>query len=78
MHPRAPLRPGHFEYRNRQLLAAADYVRAMPASKVFIGDLNMTPWSPYFARVLAASGTVDARRGFGTSPLGPPGIGCRS
>ena len=71
IHPRAPIRPKHFEYRNRQLLAAAEYARAMPAPKLFVGDLNTTPWSPYFGRVLSESGMVDARKGFGLLPSWP-------
>ncbi|MBC7929489.1 MAG: endonuclease/exonuclease/phosphatase family protein [Rubrivivax sp.] len=71
IHPHAPLRPKHFGYRNEQLLAAAEQARSLPAPKIFVGDLNTTPWSPYFGRVLAESGMVDARKGFGLLPTWP-------
>jgi endonuclease/exonuclease/phosphatase (EEP) superfamily protein YafD len=70
-HPRAPLRSGHFEFRNRQLEASANYVRGLPEPKVLVGDLNITPWSPYFDGLLSASGLVDARVGFGVLPTWP-------
>ena len=71
IHPRAPLRPGHFEARNRQLLAGAEFVRALPGPKIFVGDFNTTPWSPYFRRIEAVTGLADARKGFGLLPTWP-------
>jgi endonuclease/exonuclease/phosphatase (EEP) superfamily protein YafD len=71
LHPRAPLRPGHFEARNRQLLAGAEFVRALPEPKIFVGDFNATPWSPYFKRIEAETGLADARKGFGLLPTWP-------
>lgn len=71
IHPRAPLRPGHDEARNRQLLAAAEFVRGLPGPKILVGDLNTTEWSPYFKRVKGAAGLADAREGFGLLPTWP-------
>lgn len=73
IHPRAPLRPGHFEARNEQLLASAAFVRALPEPKIFVGDLNTTPWSPYFRRMETEMGLTNARRGFGLLPTWPVG-----
>lgn len=71
IHPRAPLRPGHFEARNRQLLAGAEFVGALEGPKVLVGDFNTTPWSPYFKRMTAVAGLADAREGFGLLPTWP-------
>lgn len=71
IHPRAPLRPNHFEYRNAQLADAARFVRDLPEPKVFLGDLNTTMWSPYYEDFILASGLIDARRGTGLLPTFP-------
>jgi len=71
IHPRAPLLPNHFEYRNEQLADAARFVRDLPVPHVFVGDLNTTPWSPYYKDFIARSGLVDARRGSGILPSFP-------
>lgn len=64
--------PAHglgFELRNKQLLGSigrnlADEARPL----VVIGDLNVSPWSPYFGEMIARSGLRDARRGAGPLP----------
>jgi endonuclease/exonuclease/phosphatase (EEP) superfamily protein YafD len=65
--------------RNEQLSATADWVTAMDGPVILAGDLNITPWSPFFRRLLDRSGMRDSRRGFGVqatwpSSLGPAGI----
>ena len=71
IHPEAPIRFGHFERRNRQLAAASEFVKSMPAPKIFTGDLNTTMWSPYFADLERQTGMRNARRGFGLLPTWP-------
>jgi endonuclease/exonuclease/phosphatase (EEP) superfamily protein YafD len=36
-----------------------------------LGDLNVTPWSPYFQELLAATGLRDSARGWGLQPSWP-------
>jgi endonuclease/exonuclease/phosphatase (EEP) superfamily protein YafD len=36
-----------------------------------LGDLNTTSWSPYFRDLVADSGLLDSRRGFGVEPSWP-------
>ena len=65
--------------RNEQLSATADLVAGMDGPVIVAGDLNATPWSPFFRRLLDRSGMRDSRRGFGVqatwpSSLGPAGI----
>lgn len=71
IHPRAPIRAGHFELRNAQLADAARFAREMPEPRVFVGDLNTTVWSPYIADFLRDSNLRDARRGSGLLPTFP-------
>lgn len=75
-----PLPPGTAEssfLRNEQLQQIAAYVRGQDAPRIVLGDLNVTPWSPYFADLLRDSGLKDTSRGRGrfgswpaTLPLG--------
>ena len=71
IHTHAPLREGHFEYRNEQLAAAVWYVRHLPSPKIFVGDLNTSLWSPYYSDFMRETGLVDAREGFGVLPSWP-------
>ncbi len=61
------------EGRNRQLRALADRVRQSQTPSLVLGDLNLSPWSPWFARLLADSGLRDSRRGRGIQPSWPAG-----
>jgi endonuclease/exonuclease/phosphatase (EEP) superfamily protein YafD len=38
---------------------------------VVAGDLNMSPWSPFFSRLVKASGLTDSEPGFGFQPTWP-------
>jgi len=48
--------------RNSQLEDLADRVMASEHRRVVIGDMNLTPFSPYFGRFVDRSGLQDARR----------------
>jgi endonuclease/exonuclease/phosphatase (EEP) superfamily protein YafD len=65
LHPPTPTRAHRFAKRNTQLAAAAARIRAVEGPRVLIGDLNTTPWSPYFADLVRDSGLRDARAGAG-------------
>ena len=44
---------------------AAELMRETPGPKVLLGDLNVTPWSPYFQDLVEGSGLRDVRVGSG-------------
>jgi endonuclease/exonuclease/phosphatase (EEP) superfamily protein YafD len=63
-----PLPPGSAEYasmRNEQLRHIAAYVQRQSRPIVVFGDLNVTPWSPYFADLLRESGLRNSSQGRG-------------
>ena len=65
------LPPAGREYlatRNRQLEAIGAYVEAQDDLVIVAGDLNVTPWSPSYKRMIRASGLKNARRGYGIKP----------
>ena len=73
-----PLPPGSAEYarlRNEQLQEIAALIRRRSTAAIVVGDLNCTPWSPYFTDLLRDSGLKNTaqRRGlFGSWPAWLP------
>lgn len=55
-HPLPPGSPGSARARNAQFRQIAALVRAQTVPVVVLGDLNTTPWSPFFADLLRESG----------------------
>jgi endonuclease/exonuclease/phosphatase (EEP) superfamily protein YafD len=54
------------QVRAAQLAIAAQFAAESPTRRVALaGDLNLTPWSPDFATLLAAGGLRDSARGHG-------------
>ena len=76
VHPPPSLRPAHAAHRLAVFDSIAKLCRERPGPKILIGDLNVTPWSYAFARLLHRAGLVDSEQGFGVQPtwrafLGP-------
>jgi endonuclease/exonuclease/phosphatase (EEP) superfamily protein YafD len=63
LHTRWPITPGLARYRDRALFAAAVRARASALPVIAAGDLNLTPDSPVFGRVLEDSGLRDVFAG---------------
>ncbi|MBI2812516.1 MAG: endonuclease/exonuclease/phosphatase family protein [Candidatus Melainabacteria bacterium] len=61
-HPILPVLP---EYRNEELRELADDALASQYPMVVMGDLNCTPWSYYFNKLLRDGKLYDSERGFG-------------
>ncbi len=73
-HPLPPVSAGSARDRNEQLMALALFARQAQQPLLVLGDLNTSPWSPYFARLLAASGLRDSADGRGILPSWPVGL----
>ena len=68
-HPVPPVGSGSARLRNEQLARLAELPREFPGSEfVLLGDLNTTPWSPFYARLERSSGLRNASRGHGYQP----------
>jgi len=70
--PPIPPAPMAAAARNRQLAALAALLGQPPdatnsgrVQRLLIGDLNLTPFSPYFSDLLTQTGMEDARRVYG-------------
>jgi endonuclease/exonuclease/phosphatase (EEP) superfamily protein YafD len=73
-HPFPPTRKSTSGHRNRQLEELAEYARSVKGPILFVGDLNVAPWSPHFKRLLRRSGLHDSRRGRGIQPTWQAGF----
>lgn len=65
-HPKVP-KPGT-TFRNDELDAIAHSIHNQTFPCILIGDLNCTPFSPVFEKLLNTSGLKDSERGFGIQP----------
>ncbi len=64
VHLASPTSPQHAARRNLQLDRLAGLLRAQPPAlpRLLVGDLNVTPFSPYMHDLLERTGMQDARR----------------
>jgi endonuclease/exonuclease/phosphatase (EEP) superfamily protein YafD len=79
VHTRSPTTFQRSLERDEQFEALADWARWQEQPAVIIGDLNVTPWSPAYRKLLIDGELNDSRNGFGAcaswpSFLGPIGI----
>lgn len=74
-HVRAPTSSGNAELRNAQFAGLARLLAADPnEAQVLLGDLNTTPWSPYYRQLVSATGMRNAALGRGYQPTWPAGF----
>jgi endonuclease/exonuclease/phosphatase (EEP) superfamily protein YafD len=69
-----PLRPGNKEYnrmRDVQLDATPAFLKQIETPILVLGDLNTTPWSFRFKRLLRDTGLLDSSKGRGIQPTWP-------
>lgn len=74
-HPPPPFGPVYSKHRNSQLAALPELVAEQDGPILLIGDLNVTPWCPYFRRLLKESGLKNSMQGFGFQPSWPADVG---
>jgi endonuclease/exonuclease/phosphatase (EEP) superfamily protein YafD len=70
-HTLPPIDNAYSWFRNNQIEAVAAYLGSVTGPKILLGDLNMTPWSPYFGALLSTAKLVDSSRGRGLEPTWP-------
>ncbi|MBN2685784.1 MAG: endonuclease/exonuclease/phosphatase family protein [Pontiellaceae bacterium] len=67
-HPLPPISSSYSAHRNSQLKELAAVAKNQRKPVLVMGDLNTTPWSPYFRKLLRDSGLRDSTKGFGFQP----------
>lgn len=70
-HPAAPVDKQAFRQRNQEFSAINDYLRSRSGRHLLLGDLNVTPWSPYYRRLVQGTNLSNGRIGFGIQPTWP-------
>lgn len=68
-HPLPPIGGEYSRQRNEQLMQLIPHAEKGPV--LLMGDLNTSPWSPYFKRLLKESGLKNSMKGFGFQPTWP-------
>jgi len=70
-HTLPPVSSEYARFRNEHLEAISQAVADLDAPVLLLGDLNVTPWSYFFRRLLRNSGLRNASRGRGVQPTWP-------
>jgi endonuclease/exonuclease/phosphatase (EEP) superfamily protein YafD len=70
-HPVPPVGGQYFAWRNGQFEQIAAWAPKQIGHVIVLGDLNVTPWSDHFRRLVSESGLWDCRRGFGLNVTWP-------
>ena len=70
-HPPPPVGAEYSNERNNQLAALPALIKKQNHPVLLIGDLNTTPWSPYFTKLVRESRLKNSMKGFGHQPTWP-------
>jgi len=70
-HPPPPIGAEMAQDRNKQLADLAGLVRQIQQPVLLLGDLNLSPWSPYFTQLLADADLQDSAAGRGIQASWP-------
>ena len=75
-HPIPPMNSRYFQARNRHLELLSQRIRkqdqsSVEAATIVVGDLNLTPWSPWYAKFVADAGLSDCIAGDRWASLTP-------
>jgi endonuclease/exonuclease/phosphatase (EEP) superfamily protein YafD len=62
IHPLPPMNGEQAEYRNTEIMGAAEWLAAQEETRILMGDLNLTPYSIWYRRLVATSGMAPVRR----------------
>jgi len=73
-HPIPPSGAENSQLRNQQLKSLPLLLSDCQGPVVLLGDLNTTPWSPHFRKLLRDSGLTDSARGYGWQTTWPAGL----
>jgi endonuclease/exonuclease/phosphatase (EEP) superfamily protein YafD len=69
-HPLPPVGRGYSRWRNEQLDQLPEHVQSsLPL--ILLGDLNISPWSYHFRRLLKRTELRDSSQGYGVQPTWP-------
>jgi endonuclease/exonuclease/phosphatase (EEP) superfamily protein YafD len=67
-HPLVPIKRDRFVNRNQHLQSIGNYLKNTRETVILLGDFNLTPWSPYYRKLISSTGLHNSRLGFGILP----------
>lgn len=68
-HPTIPVKPDLFKRRNAFLAELTAYIQKIDRKPlILLGDFNLTPWSPHYAKLVRDTKLHNTRLGFGVEP----------
>ena len=70
-HPPPPMGRVFYDDRNTQLAAVGELVANTPGSVILTGDLNVSMWANHYRKLIARTGLVNVRKGYGVLPTWP-------
>jgi endonuclease/exonuclease/phosphatase (EEP) superfamily protein YafD len=73
-HPLPPISANYSAKRNQLLAALPQLIKEQHYPVLLMGDLNLSPWSPYFKQLLRDSELKNSMKGFGFQPSWPSRI----
>ena len=71
IHTLPPSSADYARTRNSQLRALPGLIAELNGPVMLLGDINTSPWSPYFQDLIDSTGLRDSRRGFGVQATWP-------
>jgi endonuclease/exonuclease/phosphatase (EEP) superfamily protein YafD len=74
VHPLPPTGQSKAQERDSRLDEVGRLLGGKEGARMVLGDLNCTPWSPYFRKLLRAGDLRDSGRWRGWAPTWNPGI----
>lgn len=73
-HPTTPQTESSFRERDKEIRILAEEIAKLDGTKILIGDLNCSQWSPAF-KPLVLTGLKDSQQGYGPQPSWPARTG---
>ena len=67
----APISSSLSKIRNKEMTALTQKIQQINQPTVLLGDLNTTPWSPFFRDFIQKTGLKETRKGLGLYPTWP-------
>lgn len=70
-HPVPPMNAEYSKHRNQQLVELSHLTKRQTRPVLLVGDLNTTPFSRWFSKLLSESGLKNSMKGYGFQPSWP-------
>lgn len=70
-HPASPIRPSHLDWQKESFQTWGQERQKLGKNLLIVGDLNTSPWSNEFQKLISSTGLRDSQLGYGLQPSWP-------